>query len=525
MCTVAVFAQMLQFIDQSRARAANAGFASPAVRSGPVSGAAAEAAPSEVEQLLGRAQGIAHVQLPLLEIAEQLKIEGGVFASDFVGITAVEAQDIWKPLADLPLKFVEAFLLLCQRCHIVAAAPSVSPGAGSSAGEAVQDFPDRSGPATDQAYSVSAVPAPADVAAAQAALKLCTVARSTGQVPEPAVLADSILSLAKADVDIFASPRLPPRQEVVRKQAQRTDVLPMAEQAVWLEFCGWRASARGYASAVRLYGRVVVLCACAAWPPTQVAIDVYVGLFRSAATLSRYLSHLRTVLLWLRAPLGPLADTTQVARGAEKAGRSLRRPRVRATAAETKALARWCVAFGFVDVGESWVVARHFCLRYGEVLQIGSSTAPVCIEAAEGAPKTVAITFMRRKCYAEPVQVVRKCICRLQGKALCGVCIICSRQADADGRLFSGVSYSESLATLKIAAQACGFDNASAWGTHAFRRGWATECLQANGPTALFYSGGWRGLSAFAYASARARGGIAAAEFLIEHSESSDAAD
>eukprot|EP00959_Pyramimonas_sp_CCMP1952_P374478 7842473-Pyramimonas_sp.AAC.1 len=62
----------------------------------------------------------------------------------------------------------------------------------------------------------------------------------------------------------------------------------MAEQAVWLEFCGWKASARGYSSAVRLYGRVALLCAVAAWPPTHAIIDVYVGLFRSAATLARY---------------------------------------------------------------------------------------------------------------------------------------------------------------------------------------------------------------------------------------------
>ena len=125
----------------------------------------------------------------------------------------------------------------------------------------------------------------------------------------------------------------------------------MAEQATWLEFCGWRASARGYSSAVRLYGRVAALSAARAWPPTLSVLDIYVGIFRSAATLSRYLSHLRTVLLWLRCPLCPLADAARVVRGAEKAGRALRRPRVRATAAQTKALAKCCATFGFEDVG------------------------------------------------------------------------------------------------------------------------------------------------------------------------------
>ena len=86
---------------------------------------------------------------------------------------------------------------------------------------------------------------------------------------------------------------------------------------------------------------------------------------------------------------------------------------------------------------------------------------------------------------------------------------------------FGHISYSESLAFLKLAASACNLRSPQAWGTHAFRRGWATDALKAGGPTALFYSGGWRGLTAFAYASARARGALQAAEFLVEHSSSS----
>ena len=55
------------------------------------------------------------------------------------------------------------------------------------------------------------------------------------------------------------------------------------------------------------------------------------------------------------------------------------------------------------------------------------------------------------------------------------------------------------------------------WGTHAFRRGWADEALRAGGPTALFYSGGWRGVAAFGYVAAQSRGAIAAAEWLVDH--------
>ena len=228
----------------------------------------------------------------------------------------------------------------------------------------------------------------------------------------------------------------------------------------------------------------------------------------------------------MRAPLGPLSDTARTVRGAEKAGRSVRRPRIRASAEEPRRLSRWCHAAGFAEVGASWVVARQFCLRYGEVLQMGSVEAPVSITATVGTRVEVSVTYMHRKCYSEPVTVSRRCICSLQGKALCGVCIVQSRLQNAcAGLVFPRVTYSESLALLKLAAQACGRAHPASWGTHAFRRGWATECLQANGPSALFYSGGWRGLSAFAYASAKARGTLAAAEFLIDHSDSSEAGE
>ena len=68
---------------------------------------------------------------------------------------------------------------------------------------------------------------------------------------------------------------------------------------------------------------------------------------------------------------------------------------------------------------------------------------------------------------------------------------------------------------LKAAASQLQYQNALDWGTHAFRRGWADEALRH-----LFYSGGWRGIAAFSYASAKSRGALAAAEWLVDYSES-----
>ena len=76
-----------------------------------------------------------------------------------------------------------------------------------------------------------------------------------------------------------------------------------------------------------------------------------------------------------------------------------------------------------------------------------------------------------------------------------------------------------------MAAGALKLREPESWGTHAFRRGFAEEAIKAGGPTALFYSGGWRGVAAFGYASAQSRGAMAAAEWLIDHSDSSSAAE
>ena len=390
---------MLNFIQQSRARAADASSALRDVRPRVTAGAAG-AALSEVGHLLQRAGGIAQVNLPFSLIERNLEVEGGVYPSDFLGTTPDEARELWSSLSQAPLPFVEAFLKLCSNHSVRKVEPLGRPRAepGDEAASQGPQAQQATAPSPGPASTARGSPAAGAATEGRAALRLCAAARAAGQVPAPDVLADAILVLAKAGEDMFTRPVRLPAQEVSLRGPGRIDVEAMAEQAVWLEFCGWKASARGYSSAVRLYGRMASHCASAPWPPTPALVDAYVTLFRSAGTLARYISHLRTVLLWLRCPLGPLADTARVVRGAEKAGRAFRRPRVRATASETRALAKWCSRFGFADVGASWVVARHFCLRYGEVLQIGSSAAPVSIVAGEGARKEVVITYVHRKC-------------------------------------------------------------------------------------------------------------------------------
>ena len=126
----------------------------------------------------------------------------------------------------------------------------------------------------------------------------------------------------------------------------------------------------------------------------------------------------------------------------------------------------------------------------------------------------------RRKMMNEPVEIVRHCICSLQGRQLCGVCTLERRWCS--GRIFAAISYHSALALLKTAAKFLKFDNDHMWGTHVFRRGWAEEALKEGGPQALYFSGGWKGVAALGYAEAQTRGAIYAAEWVIDHSDSED---
>ena len=132
--------------------------------------------------------------------------------------------------------------------------------------------------------------------------------------------------------------------------------------------------------------------------------------------------------------------------------------------------------------------------------------------------KEVSLTLYQRKMHSHPVVITRRCICLLQGRQLCGVCVLHRRWVP--GRIFTDVCYTSSLAFLKAAAAIGGLAHPATWGTHAFRRGWADEALKAGGPSALFFSGGWKGVAAFGYVDAKSRSALLAAEWLVDHSDS-----
>ena len=446
-----------------------------------------------------------------------LAAAGATEPLDFSTLDTESARIIWEPLKACSSGFLARFLQLCEN-HI-----PVLPRAQTARTRGATPDPATTVPVAVQPDSLSSTtPAASCSERGMAALALVAQARRQQTPLEPHVLASALRDMARLPDQPLGAQDAGPRAAAKRARATAAPGDSFEVQATWLEFSGWKRSASQYASAVHLWGEAASLAGERPWPPAHASTCAFSSLFRSSASLGRYFSHIRSVLALLRVPAGELADTARLVRGAEKAGADQVRPRVWASAAQTRGLAGWAIGARRRDLALSFVVSRHFCLRYAsETLSLGSTTAP--FRFLRNGTEAV-LTFTRRKCYRTPVDVTRKCICADSRNILCGVCAL-REAAQSSAMPFAHIAYAEALAFLKAGANALALPQAQHWGTHAFRRGFANDALRAGGPSALFWSGGWRGVAAFGYATAQARGDFAAAQWLTEHSESSGEED
>ena len=527
----------LRFLDQSRAQRGDG--------SAPVAPLPAheEAAPSDVgnvalmswiqRSIVSWDSGPeAKADLDAAALAQALASAGATGIQDFLGLTGAEVRAVWPPCSTLSVGFL---------AHLLARAPGMlleQSHQQQASSEDRQPLPVTASPTDREVHEEAGnLTEVAKLALAMEPLRLAKLQRC---LPSPDSVAVALRRLALLPQDVVqqrwlaVAGSLPP--ELPAARATWFEQIPLsvkdlvqdllAEETIWRELGQWRRSAAQYATAVALWGRAAAAANELPWPPKMVTLDAFCFYFRSGASLGIYLSHLRAVMRLARAAEGALVDTGAVVRGSAKLlhGGS-RRFRARASAEQTRALARIArVEFDRPDVADSWVIARQFCLRYGsEMVPLSKDGLHSSVqERMHEAKLELTITLHQRKLQTQSVQVTRRCICALQGRRLCGVRALHRYLADSEGgRLFPAVSYADSLALLKCAADQLKLENASAWGTHAFRRGWADEALRAGGPTALFYSGGWRGVAAFAYAAAQTRGAISSAEWLVDFSDSS----
>ena len=129
----------------------------------------------------------------------------------------------------------------------------------------------------------------------------------------------------------------------------------LQEDSIWKTMASWRASAAQYASAIQLWGRAAELCERDPRPPSREVLDAYAFFFKHGPSLSRYLSHIRSALRLLEAPVGVLAETAGMIRGAMKLSVGSVRFKPRADAQQTRALVN-CARkdFGRSDIADSW---------------------------------------------------------------------------------------------------------------------------------------------------------------------------
>ena len=480
-------------------------------------------------------------------VYSRLTLAGILHLRDFEGLNSAEAMVIWPHLKETPTGFVDhlfsclprARLAQARRCdetqpHAVHQVPSRVKRDGLSQQQVPVDI-------VELAERRSRTPPRTQSSPGLDTLKWCMrslrAARTFKMAPPPSAFAEIVRCMGIVpsgamlarwqEVTTSAPPELPMARAKwlasLQPDVRNSFHVVLQEDSIWKTMASWRASAAQYASAIHLWGRAAELCEIHPWPPSREILDAYAFFFKHGPSLSRYLSHIRSALRLLEAPVGVLAETAGMIRGAMKLSGGSIRFKPRANAEQTRALVN-CARkdFGRSDIADSWIVARHFCLRYGaEVVPMQTAGTHSAVHVAEEKDvPVVTLTLFRRKMHHSPVTVVRRCICKLQGRTLCGACVLGNRVGNI--RLFPHVSYTEGLAYLKAAAMQLKLERASEWGTHAFRRGWANEALKAGGATALFYSGGWRGVAAFSYVEAKARGTVEAAEWLVEFSDSSD---
>ena len=512
-----------QFIDASRRRHLEAarGAGLPRQTSVP------ETLKSWFRGVLARAPPSCHPVAPDA-VLQALADCGAVYGSDLQGLTADELRGVWPPLRELTGEFLRAIVWQPEvRARRAASGPA--PSGEDAAEHAHSPKKQKSGHAHSTASSPSPVTISAPAAAeVSAAVNVLVQARAGGMAPPSEALACAISVVCRAQGPVWpegpSESALPSARAnwLAQATAQQRERL-LHGRVLLQELENWRQSGPSYASAVRLWGRLATATGVPEWPPDQTVLAALVFAVPRASTLSRYCSHVRSVLRLLRAPLGALADTGALVKGAQKSCTS--RPRFKASASgkQVRELADYARrALSDPELADSWVVARHFTLRYGcEVLKLGSdpSHSEVWCSVREGV-REATIVFHRRKMQNKPVHVVRQCVCKAPAPDLCGVCVI--RRRRGRGPLFPALQYDRALAALKTAALALGFPRGAEWGTHCFRRGWANDALRHGGVPALFYSGGWRGIAAFGYASAQAQGEVLAAKWAAEFSESSD---
>ena len=258
------------------------------------------------------------------------------------------------------------------------------------------------------------------------------------------------------------------------------------------------------------------------FPATETNVARYCSVFSRAGTLTTYMQHLRWAHRFLRLSndwhTGVVA---QIVRGIKK---SPAPPRLRLAlqANDVRKLVKQAEAQGDLEMAAMLAVGRAFLFRMPSEcipLQLSGDHSEVTLEG-----DVLQVMLSRRKCSNVPVILERRCCCKNSGRSLCAVHkmipIIARARQSGGGRLFN-VSVHCFLRKLRELGASCGIANSDKLGTHVLRRGMARDIIDAGGSLAtLLRAGDWKSASYIKYLREGQVEERAAADLLIEHSDS-----
>ena len=140
--------------------------------------------------------------------------------------------------------------------------------------------------------------------------------------------------------------------------------------------------------------------------------------------------------------------------------------------------------------------------------------------------QSATITLFNRKNTAAPSTLRRHCVCKSEGRSLCGVCDLRSwlqRSQDHRRHQIFTRSYARFMRYLRSDASDIGMPDAMRLGSHAFRRGMARDIVKCGGSLAtLLRAGQWRSRSFMVYLQEHTLDELAVARLMIDHSDDED---
>ena len=144
--------------------------------------------------------------------------------------------------------------------------------------------------------------------------------------------------------------------------------------------------------------------------------------FTRMLSSSRYLSHIRSALRLLEAPVGVLAETTEIICGRYEVVCGRRPLHASGGGRANKSFSELCRKkrkkkrdFGRSDIADNWLVTRHFCFQYVQKCahaDSGKSLSGARRGKEECTPSGYVDSVPSR--IISPLTVGRRCICRLQ---------------------------------------------------------------------------------------------------------------